>query len=185
MVEQLTLALANLQLREQLREQSIRDPLTGLFNRRYMEETLKRELQRANRYQYPIGVVMLDIDHFKQFNDTWGHDGGDAVLRAIGLFLQEHIRGSDVACRYGGEEFILILPDAPLEDTYHRAHELRAGIKDLQIQHNGQQLPTVTTSVGVASFPVHGVTIEEVIKVADTALYQAKTGGRDQVVLAQ
>ncbi len=185
LVEQLTLALANLQLRQQLREQSIRDPLTGLFNRRYMEETVKRELQRAIRYQHPVGVVMLDIDHFKTFNDTWGHDGGDAVLQAVGLFLQEHIRGSDVACRYGGEEFILILPDAPLEDTYHRAHELRTGIKDLQIQHNDRQLPTITISIGVASFPMHGLTIEEVIKVADTALYQAKTRGRDQVVLAQ
>lgn len=185
LVEQLTLALANLQLREQLREQSIRDPLTGLFNRRYMEETVKREVQRASRYQHPIGVVMLDIDHFKGFNDTWGHDGGDAVLRAVGGFLQEHIRGSDVACRYGGEEFMLILPDASLEDTYHRAHELRAGIKNLQIQYNDRQLPPVTVSVGVASFPVHGATIEEVIKVADTALYQAKTLGRDQVVLAQ
>ncbi|MBM4078220.1 MAG: diguanylate cyclase, partial [Planctomycetes bacterium] len=114
LAEHTALALANMGLRESLRSQSVRDPLTGLFNRRYMEETFEREIRRATRGQRSISLVMLDLDHFKRFNDTFGHDAGDALLRTLGRFLMEHVRGGDIACRYGGEEFTLILPEAPL-----------------------------------------------------------------------
>lgn len=180
----LALELANLQLRERLRQQSIRDPLTGLFNRRYLDETLRRELQRAARHRHSVGVIMLDIDHFKQFNDTYGHDGGDTLLRAMGTLLQSYIRGEDMACRYGGEEFTLILPGANLDQTMQRAEQFRQSIKQLLVQHNGRQLRTITASLGIAVFPQHGITDETVMKAADRALYLAKSSGRDCVMIA-
>jgi len=134
------LALANLKLRESLRQQSIRDPLTGLFNRRYLEETLEREVRRTERHQNSLSIVMLDVDHFKQFNDTFGHDAGDTLLRELGNFLKAHVRGSDVACRYGGEEFVLLLPEASLDIAHQRAEFLREGIKHLHVQYRGQSL---------------------------------------------
>lgn len=182
---QLALAIANLRLRERLRVQSIRDPLTGLFNRRYLDETLARELYEAARQQHPLGIVMLDIDHFKRFNDTYHHDAGDALLRAVGALLQTHIRAADIACRYGGEEFVLILPGAAIEDTYKRAEQLRAEIKQLVITHNNQVLPGITISAGIAVFPLHGITSETLMQAADQALYRAKFAGRDQVIVAE
>ncbi len=179
----LALELSNLQLRERLRNQAIRDPLTGLFNRRYLDETLKRELQRASRHQHPVGVIMLDIDHFKQFNDTYGHDGGDTLLRTLAATLQTQTRAEDIVCRYGGEEFTLILPGATLEQTCQRAEQLLVHIRNVQVQHNGQALRSVTASLGVAIFPEHGDTDEAVVKAADRALYLAKTRGRDQMVV--
>lgn len=182
---QIALAVANLRLRERLRAQSIRDPLTGLFNRRYLDETLKRELHEAARYHRSIGVVMLDIDYFKRFNDTYHHDAGDALLRTVGVLLQTHIRSEDIACRYGGEEFILVLPGASVEDTYRRTDELREQIKQLTIVHNSKILASITISAGVAVFPIHGMTRDTVIQAADRALYRAKAEGRDRVVVAE
>ncbi len=182
--ERIGVALANLKLREALRAQSIRDPLTGLFNRRYMEESLDRELRRAERNHKSVGVIMIDLDHFKSFNDTFGHDAGDLVLREFGNLLRARTRKEDIACRYGGEEFILVLPEATLEDTYRRAEELREATKHLDIHFEAKSLGAVTSSMGVAVFPEHSAGAIDLVRAADTALYQAKTSGRDRVVLA-
>ncbi len=184
LAEHTALALANLKLRETLRSQAIRDPLTGLFNRRYMEETLERELRRAERRQSPLGIIMFDLDHFKKFNDTFGHPAGDVVLREIGALLQTRVRVEDIACRYGGEEFLIILPEASLEDTLKRAEQLREGIKQLHVEYHDQALGAVTVSLGVAVFPDHGSTTEVIVRGADAALYRAKREGRDRVVVA-
>ena len=182
--KQVALALANLKLRESLQHQSIRDPLTNLFNRRYMETCLERELRRAERNGLPLGILMLDLDRFKRFNDTFGHDAGDTVLREIGLFLQKQIRESDIACRYGGEEITLILPETSLDICVSRAEQIREGVKHLNIQHRGQSLGVVSFSIGVATFPEHGLTGEAVVEAADAALYRAKHEGRDRVICA-
>ncbi|MGG6238110.1 PAS domain S-box protein [Nodosilinea sp. AN01ver1] len=182
--EQLSLALANLHLRETLKQQSIRDPLTGLFNRRYLEESLAQAIKEAQRHQYPIGVIMLDIDHFKRFNDTYGHEAGDRVLQAVGQLLLDSVRGSDIACRYGGEEMILVLPGSSPEVTLVRAEEIRQVIGQLQLSYEGLALGTLTTSVGIASYPAHGLSEGNVIRAADAALYQAKAQGRNRVVAA-
>jgi len=182
--DSIALALANLKLRESLRNQSIRDPLTGLFNRRYMQESLEREVHRANRDHSPIGVIMIDLDHFKHFNDTFGHLAGDALLRELAHLIQAHIRGEDIACRYGGEEFALILPHTSLDVTWQRAELVREKVKHLQPQHDGQVLGPVTLSVGVAVYPAHGPSGEAVLQAADSALYRAKHSGRDRAVTA-
>jgi diguanylate cyclase (GGDEF)-like protein len=155
-----------------------------LFNRRYLEESLEREMNRAKRKQQPIGIIMLDVDHFKQFNDKFGHDAGDAVLKAVAQFLQKHTRQSDIACRYGGEEFTLILPEASLDVLKQRAEQLRQGIKELSIYHGQNLLGKITISLGIACFPDQGITGEQVMKAADTALYRAKAQGRDLVAIA-
>ncbi|WP_242578000.1 PAS domain S-box protein [Chroococcus sp. FPU101] len=180
--EHLSLALANLNLRETLQAQSIIDPLTNLYNRRYMEEALKREINLAKRKRHPVGIMMLDVDHFRQFNATFGHEGGNCVLKAVGSFLSRHIRSGDIACRYGGEEFLLILPEASLEISLQRAEQIRQGLKQMQVSYGEQLLSQITVSIGLACFPDHGKTIEELIKSADFALYQAKNAGRDRVV---
>lgn len=182
--EQVALAFANLKLHEVLQQQSIRDALTGLFNRRYLEESLEREISRAERKQQNVGIIMLDVDHFKRFNDTFGHDAGDTLLRELGIFIKKNIRGSDIACRFGGEELVLILPEASLEVTVQRAEQIREGIKHLNLHNRHQQLGTITLSLGVAIFPKHGMTGEMVIQAADSALYQAKGEGRDRVIVA-
>ncbi len=182
--EQFALALANLRLRETLRGQSIRDPLTGLFNRRYMEETLERELSRAEREQRALALILLDIDRFKRLNDTYGHVAGDAVLAAIGALLRSLSRAGDIACRYGGEEFVLILPEASLPDARRRGEEIREAIRDLAVIHGGVRLEPVRCSIGIAGFPEHGAASETLLRAADVALYRAKREGRDQVVLA-
>ncbi len=182
--EHISLALANIKLRKKLEDQSIRDPLTGLFNRRYMEESLDREIQRCDRKHQSLGIIMLDVDHFKRFNDTFGHEAGDSVLKELGQFLQRYVRGSDIACRYGGEEFTLILPEGSLEITSKRAEQLREGIKHLHLKYRHEPLGQITLSLGVASFPEHGMTGQDVIREADAALYRAKREGRDAVRLA-
>jgi diguanylate cyclase (GGDEF)-like protein/PAS domain S-box-containing protein len=167
-----------------LREQSVRDHLTGLFNRRYMEETLERELIRASRQQLPVGLMMLDIDDFKRFNDNFGHAAGDAILRELGNLLIEHIRGEDVACRYGGDEFIIVLFDASRELTRKRAERLCKLIRQASLQFEGQPLEAVTISVGIAVFPEDGDTSKAILKAVDAALYRAKNSGRGQVAVA-
>ncbi len=183
--EAIKLSLSNLKLREELREQATHDALTGLFNRRYLEESLSRELHRAQRRKAPLCVVMLDLDHFKRFNDTFGHGVGDALLREFGWVLREHLRKSDISCRYGGEEFVLILPDSSLADTQQRVEQIRALVKDLQIRHGEQLLDRMTVSAGIAGAWEHGSTASELLRAADEALYAAKQAGRDRVIVYQ
>jgi diguanylate cyclase (GGDEF)-like protein/PAS domain S-box-containing protein len=168
-----------------LREQSVRDHLTGLFNRRYMEATLEHELLRASRKGLFVGVIMLDVDDFKNFNDTYGHAAGDNILKELGRMLLEHVRGEDIASRYGGDEFIIVLPDASREVTRKRAELLRESAYQLAFPINGQILKTVTLSLGVAIFPEDGLTFTAILKAADDALYDAKRAGRDQVFEAK
>jgi diguanylate cyclase (GGDEF)-like protein len=182
--EQIALALSNLRLRETLRQQSVRDPLTGLYNRRFLEETVDRELARLERKNLPLSLIMIDVDHFKTFNDTFGHEAGDAVLRDLGGILQRHVRGGDIACRYGGEEFTVILPEANLEIGRQRAEILREAARELRLVHDGKSLGAVTLSLGVACFPEHGRRREHLLQTADAALYEAKNGGRNRVVVS-
>ncbi|HET9913888.1 MAG TPA: sensor domain-containing diguanylate cyclase [Anaerolineales bacterium] len=167
-----------------LREQSVRDHLTCLFNRRYLEETLERELLRAVRKQLSMGIIMLDVDNLKQFNDTWGHAAGDEILRELGSLLLRQTRGEDIACRYGGDEFILVLPDASREITRERAELICEYAKLFHLQFEGHSLAAVTLSLGVAVFPEHGVTSTGILRAVDAALYRAKHEGRGRVVVA-
>jgi len=183
LADDIGLGIANLKLRESMRNLSIRDPLTGLFNRRYMEESLEQEQHRAKRNDTHLAVIMIDIDHFKQFNDTFGHDGGDAVLRALGTFFKQHVRGSDVACRYGGEEFILVLSPSTAEGAWQRAEKIREDVRLLSVTHASPGVSLITLSLGVAIFPDHAADTAAIIKAADVALYQAKCGGRNRVVM--
>jgi len=177
----LGLALGNLRLRESLKNLSIRDPLTGLFNRRYLVETLEREFYRARRAAAPVAIIMIDADHFKRFNDTFGHEAGDAVLRELGAFLKSSVRAEDIACRYGGEEFCLVLPQMSRDGARVRAEAIRQGVARLDIKLGGKALGPVTLSLGVASFPDDADTGEAVLASADAALYQAKQQGRNRV----
>jgi diguanylate cyclase (GGDEF)-like protein/PAS domain S-box-containing protein len=181
--EKMALALANLRLREKLRNQAIRDPLTGLFNRRYLEETMERELHRVRRQEIPLAVIMMDLDHFKLYNDTFGHSAGDDLLSALGTLLKSHIRGEDIACRYGGEEFLLILPGASVSIALARAESLRLAVKEMHQHHHG--LKPTSLSLGVAVYPEHGDTGLQLIQSADAALYRAKKAGRDQVMASE
>lgn len=179
--EQVGLSVANIRLREALRSQSIRDPLTGLYNRRYLEETLEREIRRAVRAEQSLGILLLDLDHFKKFNDTYGHDAGDTVLRETASFLARSIRAEDIVCRFGGEEFVIILPTAELGAAHGRAERIRSRMRDLSVRHQGQPLGMITVSIGVAALPLHGTSPKELLEAADSALYCAKREGRDQV----
>jgi diguanylate cyclase (GGDEF)-like protein/PAS domain S-box-containing protein len=181
--DHISLALANLTLRENLRVQSIRDALTGLFNRRYLEESLALELASTKDRVSRLGVIMLDIDRLKQINDTFGHEAGDAALQAVGKWLHDNIRTGDISCRYGGDEFVLILPDASLEATTNRARKICEGIRKMKFEYQGRSLGYISVSVGVASFPQHGQTRDVLLASADSALYAAKQNGRDQVVV--
>jgi diguanylate cyclase (GGDEF)-like protein len=178
------LALSNLMLRSDLRQLSIRDPLTGLYNRRYMEETLEIETHRAERKETTIGVIMLDIDHFKAFNDGFGHAAGDELLRALGGLVLGHLRAGDIACRYGGEEFVLILPEATADAAHARAEDLRQRVKTLNVQAGEKALGPVSISLGVAVFPLHANSRDALLAAADACLYRAKGAGRDRVVVA-
>lgn len=168
-----------------LREQAMRDPLTGLFNRRYLDETLPRELIRCQRSVEPLTVVMLDLDHFKDFNDCHGHEAGDAVLRAIGDLLQQFLRSSDIACRYGGEELTLILPGAPLIDAWSRMEALRQAVADLHLRDRAGALPAITVSIGLAEATADTEAAAILLARADAALYRAKQQGRNRVVCAE
>jgi diguanylate cyclase (GGDEF)-like protein/PAS domain S-box-containing protein len=184
LAKQISLALANLKLRDSLRAQATRDPLTGLFNRRYLEETLEREVQRVKRRNQPLGVIMVDLDFLKPINDSLGHKAGDKLIITLGHFLQNHIRQEDIACRFGGDEFTLIMPEASLKVTCQRAEDLRSEISRLQVEYAGQPLEPISASFGVAAFPDHGSSGEELVRAADLALYHAKQQGRNQVGLA-
>ncbi len=169
-------------LQVQLGEQAIRDPLTGLFNRRYLEETLEREVARATRDKSALCLAMLDVDHFKDFNDRYGHKAGDLVLQALGRMLTDTTRAGDAACRYGGEEFVVIMPGATLEAARKRAEEWRLAFQELSTSLP-EYARTATISIGLACFPKHGLNSESLVDAADKALYQAKDAGRDRVII--
>ena len=181
LVENISLSLANINLRESLKNQAIRDPLTNLFNRRYLDESLKREVQRAGRHETSIGVIMLDVDHFKTFNDSFGHEAGDYVLQRVSSEIGSLIRGEDIACRFGGEEFTLIVTDASLDTTVKRAEKLLSRIREMSLVFRNKPLGQVTASIGIAVFPDHGDSPDALLAAADKALYAAKEGGRDRV----
>jgi diguanylate cyclase (GGDEF)-like protein/PAS domain S-box-containing protein len=180
----IALSLASLQLRDTLREQSIRDPLTRLFNRRFLEEALARELRLSGRNHLPVSVLFLDLDYFKKFNDTFGHDAGDMVLQSLADLFLRFFRTTDVCCRYGGEEFAIILPESSSKDAVIRADVLRAEVKSLRLQYKKETLGPLTVSIGVAAYPEHGSTAEELLKIADQCLYESKARGRDVVTVA-
>jgi diguanylate cyclase (GGDEF)-like protein len=182
--EEASLALGNLRVRESLHEQSVRDPLTGLYNRRFLEEFLLRELARADRKKHSLSIITLDIDHFKRINDSLGHGAGDIVLRRIGLLLQGFVRQSDIACRVGGEEFSVLLPEASMQIAEQRAESIRKAVQELRLKYEDHDLSGITISLGVAAYPDHGTTPDSLIRAADEALYDAKFRGRDRVVSA-
>jgi diguanylate cyclase (GGDEF)-like protein len=167
-------------LQSKLREETIRDPLTGLFNRRYLDETLQREVAGVARTGGYLCIIMIDIDHFKNINDSFGHQVGDTVLQALSKLLQEQTRASDITCRYGGEEFVLVMPGIRIERAYQRAEQFRRAFEALQITA-GETVFHSTFSAGLAVYPDHAVTGEELLQLADQALYQAKTSGRNCV----
>lgn len=182
--EDLSLAHANMRLRESLREQSIRDSLTGLFNRRFVDEFLVRELARAERKTRQLSMIALDIDHFKRINDSFGHGAGDTVLQQVGILLQAHVRDSDVASRIGGEEFLLLLAESPLPLAAKRAEDIRNAIHEMAWKYKNTSLGQITASFGAATFPDHGRTADALFRAVDKALYNAKHAGRNQVVSA-
>jgi diguanylate cyclase (GGDEF)-like protein len=171
-------------LQERLKEQAIRDALTGLHNRRYLDETLPRELARAKREGYPLSVIMVDLDRFKQVNDTYGHPTGDEVIKALGAILKQGTREGDVACRYGGEEFVVALPRMDLEGARARAEEWRLAIAASTISH-GELSLSITLSAGVAAYPDHGGEVDTLVQCADLALYLSKHDGRNRVTCYQ
>jgi diguanylate cyclase (GGDEF)-like protein/PAS domain S-box-containing protein len=168
----------------QLREQTIRDPLTGLFNRRYLDESLRRELLRAKRDGQPLSLLMIDIDHFKRLNDTHGHQAGDEVLKRLGELIRRGARRADLPCRYGGEEFLLVLPDMSAEDAAGCAEEWRMAFANERIDFDGRIVLSATFSAGVATCPANGNSCEGLIRAADQALYAAKNSGRNRVVVS-
>ncbi|SDP19404.1 diguanylate cyclase (GGDEF) domain-containing protein [Nakamurella panacisegetis] len=182
--EQSALALANLELTEKLRLQALRDPLTGLLNRRFVDEWINREVARTDQTGRSFGVIMADIDHFKQINDLHGHDAGDQLLKAVAHSIRNALRPGDLPCRYGGEEFLLLLADIDADVLRDRAEQVRTRISELRVSHRGGTLPTVTLSAGIAVYPEDGRTATQVIDAADAALYAAKRNGRNQIGVA-
>ncbi|NWF62723.1 MAG: GGDEF domain-containing protein [Chloroflexi bacterium] len=181
--ESLQIQLAeNERLRLQLQEQAVRDPLTGVFNRRYFAEALDKETARAARENMKFSVFILDVDHFKKFNDAYGHKCGDLVLQTLANFLVENTRRSDIVCRFGGEEFVVLMPDAQVDAAYERAERFRKNFSEQVVVYEGQQL-TCTFSAGVASFPQHAASGEVLLRLADEALYASKANGRNRVTI--
>jgi len=183
--ETIKLSLSNLKLRDELRQQAIHDPLTELYNRRYLEETLARDLYLVQRRKAPLCVVMLDLDGFKQFNDSFGHGAGDTVLRGLGRALRDHLRKSDISCRYGGDEFVLVLPDSSIADTQERLEQIRLVLKGVQIQYGEQTVRMITLSAGIAQTPEHGISAAELLQAADEAMYAAKQAGGDRIMVCE
>jgi diguanylate cyclase (GGDEF)-like protein len=184
MAEHVAMALSNLRLHEKLRNQSIRDPLTGLFNRTFMEESLELELRRAGRTQHPLSVIMLALDNFQMMNEKFGLDVGDSVLRRTGMLLQANVRKGDIACRYSGQTYVLILPHSSYEVSRGRAENLCETVRSLEVKYRSEQMGRVTASVGLAVFPAHGQTVEALLRSAEAALNRARTGGGDCVMVA-
>tara|TARA_R110002096_G_scaffold85323_8_gene196362 strand:+ start:1316 stop:2815 length:1500 start_codon:yes stop_codon:yes gene_type:complete len=182
--DSLGLSIVSLKLREALESQSVRDPLTGLYNRRHMEESLDREFARVHRTHSSLGVIMLDLDHFKRLNDEYGHDAGDFVLRETAQRLRDALRGSDIACRYGGEEFVLILPDASPAEVLKKAESIRLAIGDQSFLYQSKPLPDISASLGIASLCDGYEDTDEMLRAADGALYAAKRSGRNKVAVA-
>jgi diguanylate cyclase (GGDEF)-like protein/PAS domain S-box-containing protein len=185
MAEHIAMALSNLKLHETLRSQSIRDPLTGLFNRRFMEESLELELRRAARNRRPLGIIMLEVDDFQAVSRSMGDVAEDSILLELGGLLRTIIRKEDIACRFGAEKFTIILPQGNLEVTSQRAESLREMIRSLEIRHRGRPLGHISISAGIAGFPEQGRTVEALIRVVDAALQRAKHEGGDRIVIAQ
>jgi diguanylate cyclase (GGDEF)-like protein len=177
--------LSNIKLREELREQAIRDPLTGLYNRRYLEESLAHELYRSQRQKVQLCVAMIDLDEFKQINDSFGHGAGDFVLHHIGRILRENLRNTDILSRYGGDEFFLVLPDSSLDDTRQRLDQIRILIKEQAIRYGEKLIGPMTVSTGIAEAKEHSFVAREIIRAADEALYTAKQAGNDQIFIYQ
>ncbi len=180
----LGITISNIRLRESLHELSIRDYLTGLYNRRYMEEMLQNEIIKAKRTDSRFGLIMFDIDNYKKFNDTYGHEAGDVVLTSLGQFLRDHFRESDIICRFGGEEFIIILREANEAETFEKAELLRNSVKKLPIKFGNQTLQELNISIGISVYPNHGKIGKDIIEAADEALYRAKKEGRDRLCVA-
>lgn len=180
--EGVKISLSNLKLRELMHRQANHDPLTSLFNRRYLEDTLPRELNQARRRNDPTSVAMLDIDHFKKFNDTFGHEAGDLILRELGHLFKESLRKSDIACHYGGEEFVIVLFDSPQQESLKRFESIRERINNLQLRYREQLLGRMTVSIGIAEATENSMTAEELVAAADKALYAAKRAGRDCII---
>ena len=168
-------------LQSKLRSQAIKDPLTDLFNRRYLDETFDRELARGARESYPVCVIMLDIDHFKKVNDTYGHEAGDSVLKALARILSSRNRRGDFVCRFGGEEFVIVMPNMEMDTAFKRAEELRAALNSLYVPYGRFNL-TITISMGIANYPANGEDREAVLRAADRAMYAAKKAGRDHIL---
>jgi len=183
--EHASLTLASLELRETLRQQAIRDPLTGLYNRRYLLETMEHELGRASRRNQNLGLLMIDLDHFKKFNDEYGHDTGDFILSELGRLLRMTIRTEDVPCRYGGEEFIILLPETNRDNVFFVAEKIASTIREHAFLFGNRSFGPITLSIGVATFPQNGQTAEHLFKQADQALYKAKKNGRNRVMFAE
>jgi diguanylate cyclase (GGDEF)-like protein len=182
--EQVGLALANMQLRENMREQALVDPLSGLYNRYFMEASLESELSRARRDSHPVSLIMIDVDHFREMNANFGHPRVDEMLSELGRFLKNSIRAGDIACRYGGDEFLLILPNTQLDVARQRAEQLRSQIKTISVQNQAGKYLNISASFGIANWPDHGDSATDLLMVADAAMYRAKDGGRDRIVLA-
>ncbi len=180
----ISFALSTIQYEKLLETEATEDTLTGLYNRRYLDKYFNIELARYERKPIPISVIMIDIDHFKNYNDQYGHETGDQVLHSLGLILKKSVRGSDFACRYGGEEFILILPETDLDAAFKRAEKIRKEVKNFSLVKNAKTIKNMTVSMGVASYPEHGDTESHVIAAADKALYRAKIEGRDRICIA-
>lgn len=180
--EHIALSVANIRLRKRLLYMAQRDPLTKLYNRRYMRETMLQELARAERNDGPLSVMLFDLDHFKRINDTYGHDAGDTVLQSIANLLTRQLRREDTACRYGGEEFLVVMSTLDYAGALKRAEAFRKAIDDLDIFHEDTEIAPVTCSIGVATYPQHGHSAEQLISAADAALYNAKDTGRNKVV---
>ena len=186
MVSERTRTMADLRTAlHNLHTQAVTDPLTRLVNRRYLAEFLPRELIRTQRAGNSLAVLMIDLDHFKRVNDTFGHDAGDVVLTHVAKLLMAHIRGSDIASRYGGEEFVLVLPDTTLEGAHRRAEEIRAAVQGLHLRHQSKMLDPATVSIGLALYPDHAAGPDALIRIADEALYEAKAAGRNRVVMGR
>jgi len=184
MAEQFGLALSNIHLRDSLSEQALHDPLTGLYNRYYMEEFLEKELHRARRSNKPVAVIMIDMDHFRDLNSLFGHPNVDITLAEVGELLVHSIRAGDIACRYGGDEFLLILPEASLEVARDRAEKLCLSVHSVSVRSETRPPQPISFSVGIACFPQHGQSVTELLRSADSAVFSAKDRGRNRVEIA-